>query len=98
MVGFCHVGNLPESHDDYDDYVDYDDYEDDEDYYDYEDFGDDCDDYGDESSLMTMTTMTLMMIWQLAVTPGVKHFGAYHRPPDGHFFLETVSVLKQWSA
>ena len=25
------------------------------------------------------------MIWQLAVTPGVKHFGAYHRPLDGHF-------------
>ena len=21
-----------------------------------------------------------------AETPGVTHFGAYHRPPDGHFF------------
>ena len=21
-----------------------------------------------------------------SVTPGVTHFGAYHRPPDGHFF------------
>ena len=22
----------------------------------------------------------------LAETPGVTHFGAYHRPPDGNFF------------
>ena len=24
------------------------------------------------------------MLCPLAVTPGVTHFGAYHRPPDGH--------------
>ena len=26
------------------------------------------------------------MLWPQSVTPGVIHFGAYHRPPDGHFF------------
>ena len=24
--------------------------------------------------------------WLQAETPGVTHFGAYHRPPDGHFY------------
>ena len=27
----------------------------------------------------------MLILWPLAVTPGVTHFGAYHRPPDGHF-------------
>ena len=36
------------------------------------------------------------MIWQLAVTPGVKHFGAYHRPPDGHFYYDHPSCLVQY--
>ena len=25
----------------------------------------------------------------LAVTPGVTHFGAYHRPPDSHYLKST---------
>ena len=24
--------------------------------------------------------------WLQTETPGVTHFGAYNRPPDGHFF------------
>ena len=44
MVGFCHVGNLPESHGDDADYDD-DDYDDDD--YD-DDFDDDDDEYGDD--------------------------------------------------
>ena len=30
------------------------------------------------------------MLWPLAVTPGVTHVGAYHRPSDGHFFLISI--------
>ena len=25
--------------------------------------------------------------WLQTETPGVTHFGAYNRPPDGHFFF-----------
>ena len=30
--------------------------------------------------------MLMLDLWLQAETPGVTHFGAYHRPPDGHFF------------
>ena len=26
--------------------------------------------------------MLMLMLWPISVTPGVTHFGAYHRPPD----------------
>ena len=29
--------------------------------------------------------MLMLDLWLQAETPGVTHFGAYHRPPDGHF-------------
>ena len=29
----------------------------------------------------------MLDLWPQAETPGVTHFGAYHRPPDGHFYL-----------
>ena len=29
--------------------------------------------------------MLMLDLWAQAETPGVTHFGAYHRPPDGHF-------------
>jgi len=29
--------------------------------------------------------MLMLDLWPQAETPGVTHFGAYHRPPDGHF-------------
>ena len=29
----------------------------------------------------------MLDLWPQAETPGVTHFGAYNRPPDGHFFL-----------
>ena len=29
----------------------------------------------------------MLDLWLQAETPGVTHFGAYHRPPDGHFWL-----------
>ena len=29
--------------------------------------------------------MLMLDLWPQAETPGVAHFGAYHRPPDGHF-------------
>ena len=28
----------------------------------------------------------ILVLWPQAETPGVTHFGAYHRPPDGHFY------------
>ena len=31
--------------------------------------------------------MLMLDLWLQAETPGVTHFGAYHRPPDGHFYL-----------
>ena len=31
--------------------------------------------------------LLMLMLCLLAVTPGVTHFGAYHRPRDGHFCL-----------
>ena len=31
--------------------------------------------------------MLMLDLWPQAETPGVTHFGAYHRHPDGHFFL-----------
>ena len=27
----------------------------------------------------------MLMLWSQAVTPGLTHFGAHHRPPDSHF-------------
>ena len=30
--------------------------------------------------------MLMLDLWPQAETPGVTHFGAYHRPLDGHFF------------
>ena len=30
--------------------------------------------------------MLMLDLWLQPETPGVTHFGAYHRPPDGHFF------------
>ena len=30
--------------------------------------------------------MLMLYLWPKADTPGVTHFGAYHRSPDGHFF------------
>ena len=29
----------------------------------------------------------MLNLWPQAETPGVTHFGAYNRPPDGHFFI-----------
>ena len=29
--------------------------------------------------------MLILDLWLQAETPGVTYFGAYHRPPDGHF-------------
>ena len=29
--------------------------------------------------------MLMLDLWPRAETPGATHFGAYHRPPDGHF-------------
>ena len=46
---------------------------DDDDDDDAEDDGDDDDDDDDDQ-------------WLQTETPGVTHFGAYNRPPDGHFF------------
>ena len=31
--------------------------------------------------------MLMLDLWPQVETPGVTHFGAYHRPPDGHFLL-----------
>ena len=30
-----------------------------------------------------------------AETPGVTHFGAYHRPPDGHFCMEMALLERE---
>ena len=37
------------------------------------------------SNVMEMP-MLMLDIWPQAETAGVTHFGAYHRPPDGHFW------------
>ena len=37
--------------------------------------------------------MLMLYLWLQAETPGVTHFGAYHRPPDGHFFLSKISEV-----
>ena len=29
----------------------------------------------------------ILVLGPQAETPGVTHFGAYHRPPDGHFLI-----------
>ena len=34
--------------------------------------------------------MLMLDLWLQAETNGVTHFGAYNRPPDGHFFLNFV--------
>ena len=31
--------------------------------------------------------MLMLDLLPQAETPGVSHFGGYHRPPDGHFYL-----------
>ena len=31
--------------------------------------------------------MLMLDLWPQAETPGVTHFGAYHRPLDGYFFI-----------
>ena len=42
-----------------------------------------------------MTDIWLMlMLLPLVVTPGVTHFGAYHRPPGGHFNLTVLPTGK----
>ena len=35
--------------------------------------------------------MLMLDLWPQAETPGVTHFGAYHRPPDGHFLFGTTT-------
>ena len=35
----------------------------------------------------------LLMLWPLAVTPGITHFGAYHRPPGGIFLFVCGTLL-----
>ena len=32
----------------------------------------------------------MLDLWPQAETPGVTHFGAYHRLPDGHFLSDSV--------
>ena len=39
--------------------------------------------------------MLMLDLWLQAETPGVTHFGAYHCPPDGHFFI-TFSTVYTW--
>ena len=34
----------------------------------------------------------MLDLWPQAETPGVTYFGAYHRPPDGHFFQKHCIV------
>ena len=50
------------------------------------------------SMTMMMTIMMTMMMWPPALTPGVTHFGAYHRPRDSHYlviwFSEGICVFK----
>ena len=36
-------------------------------------------------TLLIFMLMLMLYLWLQAETPGVTHFGAYHRPPDGHF-------------
>ena len=39
--------------------------------------------------------MLMLDLGLQAETPGVTHFGAYHRPPDGHFWLfQAIKCLK----
>ena len=45
-------------------------------------------------SKMSMMIMIMMMLWPLAVAPGVTHFVAYHRPPDGNFLSYFWSYTK----
>ena len=33
----------------------------------------------------------------LAVRPGVTHFPAYHRPPDGHLYVVPAQMSEQFS-
>ena len=45
--------------------------------------------------------MLMLDLWLQAETPGVTHFGAYHRPPDGHFLVWLSALLmafcRYWS-
>ena len=45
--------------------------------------------------------MLMLDLRPQAKTPGVTHFGAYHRPPDGHFSIisdkySSLKVLINW--
>ena len=41
-----------------------------------------------------MMLMLMPDLWPQAETPGVTHFGAYHRPSDGHFFLYFCQIFQ----
>ena len=50
------------------------------------------DDNDDDDNIYCWTFLIFMLmlmlyLWLQAETPEVIHFGAYHRPPDGHFFI-----------
>ena len=34
----------------------------------------------------------ILVLGPQAETPGVTHFGAYHRPPDGHFYNQSFTT------
>ena len=42
--------------------------------------------------------MLMLDLWLQAETPGVSHFGAYHRPPDGHFLSVCTSSLQYFQS
>ena len=39
----------------------------------------------------------MLMLWPLAVTPGVTHFGAYHHPPDGNVYVYVTGHIQSWT-
>ena len=42
--------------------------------------------------------MLMLYLWLQAEIPGVTHFGAYHRPPDGHFVTNFTGTTSQIAA
>ena len=38
--------------------------------------------------------MLMLMLWPQAVTPGVTHSAAYHRPSDGNFLLWCIVIFQ----
>ena len=38
----------------------------------------------------------MLDLWPQAESPGVTHIGAYHRPPDGHFYIVIIIVIVHW--